>query len=409
MEQNSVYLGIDLTDDYAMISYFQPNKKEPETVSTIAGEEVYQIPVVLSKKRNLGQWYYGEEARRLAKTGEVICIESLFQRAVLGETIRIEDDTYEAEDLMVLFLKKIIHLSELLYVPFKCKRIAITTSSLSRENMDLLWRIAPKLGLNKEQFMVIDHKESFYFYALNQDTDLWLHDVFLFEGRDKQIQYFQLTRNLRTIPQVVTITESNRYVLGDAMDESFYNVLYKAFENKIISSVYLVGDIFDGNWMQKSLGYLCRGRRAFVGKNMYSKGACYAAYLKDYPQNWNCIYIGENEMKYNLSLKVKNQNTVQFHTLISAGVNWFETSASCEVILDDEMEVHFWKQLPNSREAKVESLELSDLPQRPPRTTRIRIEARPVSDTKVEITIKDLGFGEFFRGTNRVWKYVMTI
>ena len=38
------YLGIDLTDSYAMISYYQLNQKEPETVSLVAGGENYQIP-----------------------------------------------------------------------------------------------------------------------------------------------------------------------------------------------------------------------------------------------------------------------------------------------------------------------------------------------------------------------------
>ena len=37
MEKTSYYLGIDLDNDNAVISYFQLNMKEPETVSTVAG------------------------------------------------------------------------------------------------------------------------------------------------------------------------------------------------------------------------------------------------------------------------------------------------------------------------------------------------------------------------------------
>ena len=39
MEANTCYLGIELNDSYAMVSYMQPNMEEPETVSTIAGSE----------------------------------------------------------------------------------------------------------------------------------------------------------------------------------------------------------------------------------------------------------------------------------------------------------------------------------------------------------------------------------
>ena len=52
MEKTSYYLGIDLDNDNAVISYFQLNMKEPETVSTVAGSEVYQIPLILAK--NMG-------------------------------------------------------------------------------------------------------------------------------------------------------------------------------------------------------------------------------------------------------------------------------------------------------------------------------------------------------------------
>ena len=77
----------------------------------------------------------------------------------------------------------------------------------------------------------------------------------------------------------------------------------------------------------------------------------------------------------------------------SAGKNWFEISGECDVLLSDTTEIDFWKQLPNSREAVIESLELTDIPDRPDRTTRVHITAKPIADNKIDITIKDMGFG----------------
>ena len=119
--------------------------------------------------------------------------------------------------------------------------------------------------------------------------------------------------------------------------------------------------------------------------------------------------MGENEMKFNLSLKVRDKGSLAFHTLISAGRNWFETTGECEVILAGSAEIDFWKQLPNSREAVIETLELTDLPNRPDRTTRLRITATPISDEKIEVQIRDLGFGEIYRTTDKIWKYIMTM
>ena len=81
----------------------------------------------------------------------------------------------------------------------------------------------------------------------------------------------------------------------------------------------------------------------------------------------------------------------------------------CEVLLDGSNEIDFWLQLPNSKEAKIEKLTLADLPERPPRTTRLRIKAQPVSDMEVKIRIKDLGFGEIFKSSDKTWEYMMSL
>ena len=107
MEQKHTpfYIGIDLNDRYAMISYYQLNNEEPETVGTIAGSEFYQIPLIIAKRRGIGQWYYGDDARKMARTCEMICVDSLLRRALAGESIRIEDESFPAEELLGLFLQ----------------------------------------------------------------------------------------------------------------------------------------------------------------------------------------------------------------------------------------------------------------------------------------------------------------
>lgn len=403
------YLGIDINDKYAMVSYYQTNMNEPETVGTVAGSELFQIPLVLAKRKEIGQWYYGDDARKKAKNTEMIVIDSLLNRAVAGEKIVIEDISYNAEELLALFLKKVILLPQKLGRSVSFNKVVITLERLTKENMDMFWRIVPKMGLSAENFMVIDHKESFYYFALSQNEGLWLHDVFLFEYEKSALNYMWLQRNTRTVPQVVSITESTRQSVLGEQDTEFLQILQKAFENKIVSTVYLVGNGFDGDWMRASLSFMCRGRRVFKGMNLYSKGACYAAAARAMEDKWNFIYMGENEMKFNLSLKVRDRGELAFYNLISAGKNWFEISGECDVILSDTTAIDFWKQLPNSREAVIETLELTDMPKRPDRTTRIHIQAKPISDSKIQITIKDAGFGELFRGTDKVWHYTMAM
>lgn len=402
-------IGIDLNDEYAMISCYQSNMEEPETVSVTAGSELYQIPTVLARRRNQGIWYYGDEAKRMAKNSEVVCVDRLLHRAITGDVVGIGGENYEAVELLALFLRKVIELPQKLGTAGAMEKLVLAVERLTKEKMEIFWRVASLLSVPADKFAAVDYRESFYYYALSQKEELWLHDIFLFFDTANALVCYDLKRDRRTTPHVVSIRENRCGALPEnKRDEEFLRVLQKAFEGRIISAVYLVGDGFDGDWMKQSLNYLCRGRRAFSGKNLFSKGACYAAAAKARP-DWPCIYMGENEMKFNLSLKVKDKGAIAFYTLISAGRNWFETRGECEVILSGTDSVDFWKQLPHSREAKIETLELNDLPSRPSRTTRVRITATPVSDEKVEIVIRDLGFGEFFRATEKTWKYTMSM
>ena len=205
--------------------------------------------------------------------------------------------------------------------------------------------------------------------------------------------------------------ETNNFgTLIDNKDEKFLFLLKPTFAGEEISSVYLTGDGFDGNWMKQSLQFLCHNRRVFAGKNLFSKGACYAGYRKSVSsEEWPFVYMGEQELKVNLSIKVLNHNEMQFISLLDAGENWYESEFSCEVILDGTKEIEFWVQRPDSRQASVEILELKDLPERENRTTRLRITAKPVSDRSIRLLIRDLGFGEIVPSSNKIWEHEISI
>ena len=148
-------------------------------------------------------------------------------------------------------------------------------------------------------------------------------------------------------------------------------------------------------------------RDRFVGKNLYSKGACYAGFVKNRERDWPFVYMGDNELKINVFLKVLDQKTIRFYPLASAGESWYESRGECEVILDGTPEIEFWIQKPESREAHVEVLELTDLPERERRTTRLRVSARPVSDRDICLNIRDLGFGEIVPASGKTWEHVI--
>ena len=141
--------------------------------------------------------------------------------------------------------------------------------------------------------------------------------------------------------------------------------------------------------MKQSLKLLCQGRRVFLGKNLFSKGACFAAMRLSDKRPPQYVYIGEHEVKCNVSLKVYERGNLSFYTLISAGEPWFEVQGGCELVIDGSPTVDFWIQQPNSREARIESV--------------------PKSDHEVQMTLTDVGMGELVPGTGKKWEYLLTL
>ena len=100
-----VVVGYDLSDTYSQISYWLMGSDTVETISSVAGAEVFSIPTVLCKREGVSQWLYGKEALRYVQNNPGILVENLLSLAVCGEPVQIEGKGYKPEALLTLFLK----------------------------------------------------------------------------------------------------------------------------------------------------------------------------------------------------------------------------------------------------------------------------------------------------------------
>ncbi len=407
--REGVYIGIDIGPKSTLLSFYQTNMEEPETISTVLGEENYQIPTFLAKKRGIGQWFFGNDAMRQVQLNLAVGIDNLFEKAMRREDIFIDTEEYPAEDLLLIFLKRLLSLPPRSVTSLPLLKLVITIENLDVKSIELFTMLASRMGIGAKTVLLLDHRESFYYFALSQEKALFAHDVMLYDYTRASIKHCLLKRNKSTHPQVISLEYGNHGSVLEDKDKWFDEIIKETTLSETISSAYLIGDGFDGDWMKQSLQRLCKGRRVFVGKNLYSKGACYAGAVRTGAAAWDYVYIGNNELKLNLSLKVIDDNEMKFVTLLSAGDSWYDAYGEYEVILDGSPEIECWVQRPDSRKAYVEKMELSDMPQRENRTTRLRIMAKPVSDTEVNIKVQDLGFGEIVPATNRIWEHNITV
>ena len=409
MSDSGAILGIDINPRSTVLSIYKSNMEEPTTVSTVLGEENYSIPTVLAKRNGMGQWFFGDEAITKNRTKEAILVDDLYNLAIRNEQVFIDGENYQARDLLVIFFNKLFSIPGPMAAMGEVEKLVICVEQVNLEVMELMNYVSGKLGIDSKKVMLIDRNECFYFYALSGKPELFLYSVALFDYSGSNMISVVMNRNQSTRPQLITLDVVNHGDITENKDEMFDEIIADTFGSKLFSSVYLVGDGFDGDWMKLSLSRLCKGRKVFLGKNLYSKGACYAGYIKEGKRDWPFIFIGDNDLKLNLSIKILDNNVMKFFTLIDAGQSWYDAKGECEVILDGEPEIEFYVQRPESREAHTDVLELTDIPKRENRTTRLRIEARPISDIAVSIIITDLGFGEISPASGKSWEHTITL
>ena len=121
------------------------------------------------------------------------------------------------------------------------------------------------------------------------------------------------------------------------------------------------------------------------------------------------MFLGNDKLKSNVGLNVLKRGEPGYLALLDAGVNWFEASNSVEVIIDKGNKLSFVITPLTGKNPEVVDITLSDLPKRPPRTSRIKVDVSMLSEMRMQVVVKDLGFGELFKASDITWKEVISL
>ena len=294
------YIGIEAGRYFTQISCYHAGQTEPETKSTIAGTELYQIPTALCRRRQTGQWCIGEEGRRIAEKGEGYYAADLLKRAFYGETVSMDKD-YPAKELLLLFFRKLLRMALPAQGVTAVTKCVFSMEKITAKSAEFMLELAQRLGFTEEQILIQDHKESFYAYVVSQEPALWQHQVLLFEEEGEGVYCRLLACSNKTRPKIARTSEAFLGKLPQDLaekDQAFLSMLKKVLQGRIVSAVYLIGSGFEEGWMKESLRLVCRGRRAFQGKNLYTRGACYAGLLQKHQEEADTVYFCEYKRTY---------------------------------------------------------------------------------------------------------------
>ena len=424
-KRNKVVVGFELGNDHSQISYCRADQSMPDTISMVMGEEQYNIPTMLCRK--VGQeghtnWLIGRDAVKTAQDGQGILVDRLLDLALNGAGVRVGEEEYDPMTLLETYIRKTLSLISAYVRQDDIGAIAFTMDEMRPELMQLIREAMENIRPKKTQIYFLSHEDCFFQYMIHQPEEMWVHQVLLYDYTKDGIKSYMMQLNRKTnpvacfietaqfekmkMPDTANMNDDKRAKLYRQLDAELVDISRHQCEDKMVTSVFLLGDHFSKEWCRESLKYLCRGRRVFQGNNLFSKGACYGARERMLPSTLSSsyVYLSDDKLRANIGMKCdKGQEEIYF-PILNAGTNWYDVDREFDVMLVKNNTISLTISPIDGSKTRVANISLEGLNVRGNKTNRIGLKFFMSDPQAVWIEIKDKGFGEIFPSSGKIWK-----
>ena len=423
-KRRNLIIGYDLGTVYSQICWFNEKKGEPESVCVIGSKNVSRIPTVLCfiKNQDGGRWLYGEKAADAAAKGQGTLVSGFLDNYDTAPELTVDGKKYSKKMLTGIFIKESMTLLEAYAPRYTIAYLTVTMSYVSRQMMADIYDICrQEMGVEDHILRVQSHMASYEYYAMSQKPELWQHDVGLFEYTDQGLYYYHMSINKNHRPAVASTEvfpltmymsgKDFKQLSGPDLDRKFADVIKEVFSRRIISTVYLAGDGFKGDWMKLSLSRLGgSGRRIFMGDNLYCAGACYSSHIDFYKENLkNFIAASDDIIASSIYLRGTQMKEVTRKEIVQAGECWYRIHPEAEFILDgtDKVVLHVRDCITNKE--KLIPIVLDHLPERKNKTVTVGLKMYFENASVCHVTLTDQGFGGLYPASKKTWKQRLNI
>lgn len=413
----NLLVGIDLCEDIAQISYYDKKIYEPIPVGIPDGDKkIYEIPFALLVNPNTNEWLWKTEENM--QTGGYTVIDDILEKMRTGEKFQSGSYIFKTKDVVKKFMVKLLSLLNAYFPNETILKLVITIPERDADIVNLLKNVGDELGIGSDRLVILAHKQSYMYYAVSQPKELWTNAVGLFEYDESGLRYTSLTVDKITLPYIVGAKIQD---LSDIMPYSqlqekndikymFLNTANTILHKKMVTTIYVTGKGFEGAWATAALKELCNGRRIFRGRNLFAKGACYAArFMTDEEKMKEFIFLDDDMLTSDISIRTYHNAKMHEVVLAKAGTMWSDVDASIDIIPDNEDEIQITDKNVLNRETRAHILSLSGFAVRANKTTRFTVRIRFADRNTCIVTLKDNGFGEFYPSTNRIWERYIKI
>lgn len=413
-----IVMGIDINEHKSQVSYAQLT--DPLVVKTLElstrGDGTL-IETAICKRAGVNQWYYGMDALKKAKNGQGLLVENIWQKLCRGEDVSLEGQTFETAMLCNLFLKRIVS-AGLLKIKEECrqepevKAIVISPEPFPADLHEKMDQVTCGLLPDAQMVFWQGYEESLFSYMIHQPERMLGYETGIMDLTNEKLVAYRMEMNHKARPIVTfirrmdtdlfrlkhypSITEHDQALRE--LDVQFGDFVQQFVKDRLVTTCYLVGDGFEGNWCNESLKVLCRNRKVYAGNNLYSKGAVYSAAerILDSEVNKQYVFLGKNMLPVNIGVAVQNGDKEEYQPLLDAGTNWYEAKCEQSFLMDVADQLTLKITPVGGQKPYEEEISLAELDQREKDTYRIKLSLKMQSESRLLVTVEDEGFGDIF-------------
>ena len=407
-EIRDLIVGIDFGRKYTQICYYDRKGEEPRSISMKVGGSQYEAPTCICKKADQQEYCVGLEAEYFAREKGGTMIGNLYEISEKKDSIQIKGKEMQPWELLAEFLHGILQFLGIKNLVKNTKVMMVTLPKLGVVQVGNFQKAFALLGFSDNQYILLDYGESFYYYSLSLRRETWNRSVAWYAFTPEGVTFRKLAMNASSRPVLVKLEDPVSVSLSEDLkerDQEFYKFAQKTLGKDLFSSIQITGEGFSPDWAQQSVKLLCfQKRRVFYGNNLFAKGACAAGKeklenkaLKGYR------FVSDSLVLSDVGMEMRVMGSPTYYPLIESGKNWYDCKASCELILDNTEELVFVISTFDRPEKRRVGMMLPGIPERPNKTTRLLLQLQYVSPKECKVTVTDLGFGEMFPSSGKVW------
>lgn len=411
-EVRNLLVGMEITRETAELSCFDRTLKEPTLIPVKVGSGQSRFPLELVKMRGRDEWHFGLEAHFFGTKEDGITVPDLFGILMAGQKVTVDDTEMEPYELLGIYIRESLCLIGVPRPVSSIAGICVTCPEMGVISPVTVMKALIFAGFKENQCFVSDHSECFYYYAYSLKAELRGRGsgmgLVTFYGNTAAMSL--LTEKRDTKPFAVSMGETVSVELppedDDQRDASFAEAVRNWTEGTLLSGIFITGEGFDTAWAVESVKVLSKAAaHVYAEDSLFVKGACCAAAARLEKHGLeNYMYFGPDTVRCTVGMDVIEGGQQRFLPLIQAGSSCYTPAAYIEVILDGRDELLVTVRPYDRSSHKNERIELDGLPERPARATRLGITAGAESADEYVIKAEDLGFGELYPATHKVWE-----